>query len=671
MTDELNASSVLTLEQVCDADVIQAARRILKKPVRELALIPEAAVKLVSLTRNEATRSKDLAKVIATEPVLAARVIRVVNSAAFFLPNKVSSINHAVSILGFSQVRQIAIDQLLYQRMIAGPGRQLFDRLFFWQHCLFVASMSRAIAVTLKHPDPDTVYTGGLLHDIGKIVFESYGRVSYSDFLQASERSDQLLLAAEAGFFGLDHCAMGGYFAVQWQLPSAVVAMIMHHHQLPNIHSDLSLWRLEAAIVSLSDYIAWIHGMGSCRLTGHPALPQEVFEVFDINRLDLDQLLKTVDQDMQKTQIFYDISFPELATLRATLVRSALLDPGQPVQQPVPAKPGHQAWSAILTLPHRSLEPKDFFPSTLAAVRQEFNLGRVMMLMIDPRKRGLKPGYWQPDELSGAEQRAFNLPMTSVTGSLLTGMRTRQGMRVNQDQPVDQPLLQRLRVDEFVIVPVLVNNRLIGLLYADDYPSNKALPVWLPEALAPIARELGVALGNARAFREVKSQAEHDPLTRLPNKRSVNVFMQRLFNGDDRKLARVAVGFIDIDYFKQFNDRCGHQAGDDALRLVADVLRSLTRPGDMIGRFGGEEFICVLLDTDREGALNYAGRMREKIERQGRIWSERFQGQKLTVSIGIAMYQPDFSDYLALIRAADEAMYQAKKSGRNRVKMYS
>ena len=127
------------------------------------------------------------------------------------------------------------------------------------------------------------------------------------------------------------------------------------------------------------------------------------------------------------------------------------------------------------------------------------------------------------------------------------------------------------------------------------------------------------------------------------------------------------MGFADIDRFKLFNDSCGHQAGDDALKIVADILRNLTRPGDFIGRYGGEEFLFVLKNTDEAGAYGYAERIRSEVERRGKIMSQRFDGHLLTVSIGVSLYNRHYTHYADMIEAADQAMYRAKSEGRNRI----
>jgi diguanylate cyclase (GGDEF)-like protein len=254
---------------------------------------------------------------------------------------------------------------------------------------------------------------------------------------------------------------------------------------------------------------------------------------------------------------------------------------------------------------------------------------------------------------------------------LLNCLREKTAVIINTQIEPNNPLAQRLEVSEFIAVPVLHHNHLFGVLYADNPLSKKPMTAQLLREIAPIAYELGIAMFNARQYDQEKKHAQIDHLTQLFNKRIVNNYLTKIFKEDASKLANIAIGFIDIDRFKLFNDTCGHQAGDDALKIVADILRSLTRPGDFIGRYGGEEFLFVLKETDEAGAHGYAERIRSEIERCGKIMSKRFHGHLLTASIGVSMYSRDYVHYTDMIEAADQAMYRAKNEGRNRTVMLS
>lgn len=657
------------------AGVAKAARAVLRKEVRHLQLIPAAAIKLLKLTNDENTRVKDLSKVIETEPVLAAKVLRIVNSAAFSLPKKITSIKHAVNMLGFSAVRQAALDQLFYNRLIRHKSKQSFNQMFFWQHCLFVASMSKAIAVTLKHPDPDMIYTGGLLHDVGKVVLESYGRVSYSDYLTAYGKSDRSLMESEKTFFGVTHTEIGLVFCATWNLPPAITAMIGFHHEMPHADSPYAQFKTEAAIISFANYIAWVQGVGSSEKICSPDLHEEVLKIIDVDQLNLEQLLEHVDREMANTREFYGISFPNIHKLRATLVQATIkLSVIGNKSRDEKSNGGNAGRGALnpssLTIPHRSLDPDEFLPWTLEAIQNDFGFDRVIMLNIDPKRRGLVAAYWWPESILEDELQPFEIPMGEVTGKLLDCLRNKKPVLINKDEGLDRKMLKRIDVDEFIAMPVLRHNRLVGVLYADNAFSRQGMDDKVLGEMLPIVNELGIALMNAKQYTLARKESQIDPLTQLFNKRVINEFLERLFESEPQVLSKIAVGFIDVDRFKHFNDVCGHQAGDDVLKIVADILRSMTRPGDLIGRYGGEEFLFVLRNTDQAGALGYAERIRGEIEQRGKVMGERFQNHELTVSVGLAVYSPEYENYPAMIEAADKAMYRAKHGGRNRVEIF-
>lgn len=659
----------MTNEDKDNTELIRkSAQSILKDEINHLNLIPSVALKLLNLTNDDNARIENLSRIIETEPVLAAEILKQVNSAAYALPNKITSIQRAVNMLGFSVVRQLALNQLLYNKLIQPNPTQSFNLLFFWQHCLYVASLSKRIAAALDYPEPDLLYTGGLLHDIGKIVMETHGRVTYSDFIDSTNKSRHSPIEEERRFFGITHAEIGQVFCLEWQLPASIMAIVAFHHNQPTETSPYAGFRTEIAIVSFADYIAWVQGIGSTSDNGHPTLQSAVLEAIDINRLNLDALLQQVDQDMQSTREFYDTHLPGLTTLRATLIKTTI-NLSQISTAPAFATDSDNTPSkkpsSYLTVPHHSLNPEDFIPRTLGAIQSEFSFDRNIMFTIDPKRRCLIASHWCPT----LAQQPVEIDISGISGMLLACLREKKAVIINSQIEPNNPLIQRLKADEFIAIPVLHHNHLFGVLYSDNSLSKKPLTSQLLREIAPVAYELGIAMFNAKQYNQEKKHAQIDHLTQLFNKRIVNSFLTEVFQEDESKLANIAIGFIDIDRFKLFNDTCGHQAGDDVLKIVADILRSLTRPGDFIGRYGGEEFLFVLKNTNEIGAYGYAERIRSEIERRGKIMSKRFNGHSLTVSIGISLYSRDYAHYTDMIEVADQAMYRAKNEGRNRVVM--
>ena len=168
----------------------------------------------------------------------------------------------------------------------------------------------------------------------------------------------------------------------------------------------------------------------------------------------------------------------------------------------------------------------------------------------------------------------------------------------------------------------------------------------------------------------LRSQALEDGLTRLANRRWFDLFVQDELGRAKRDQLVVALLLIDIDHFKQFNDRYGHVLGDECLKAVGALIKdSIKRPGDLAARYGGEEFAVVLPGTDGPGALVVAEQIRQAIAAL-EVPGEQATALRVTVSIGVSALIPAQADSpQSLIQAADQALYAAKKAGRNRTLM--
>ena len=172
------------------------------------------------------------------------------------------------------------------------------------------------------------------------------------------------------------------------------------------------------------------------------------------------------------------------------------------------------------------------------------------------------------------------------------------------------------------------------------------------------------------ANQELTRLSSLDGLTSIANRRQFDETLLREWRRASRQRKPLALLLCDVDKFKQFNDGYGHQVGDECLKAVARTLSLvLRRPADMVARYGGEEFAVILPDTDITGALQVAEGMRSAVEGL-RITHRYARGSGVvTVSIGVASVIPERNEGLSadLLKAADDALYQAKESGRNRI----
>jgi diguanylate cyclase (GGDEF)-like protein len=260
-----------------------------------------------------------------------------------------------------------------------------------------------------------------------------------------------------------------------------------------------------------------------------------------------------------------------------------------------------------------------------------------------------------------AEVMAFSFPLTQgVTGVALREGRARNVPRSDLDTDagvvagtVDDP-------EAMMSVPLKVAERTIAMLNVyrpgveAAFSDDEALTI---ERFGII---VALALDSARQRELLRSQAETDHLTGLLNRRAFHDHLNAALHDARRASRPVGLVLIDIDHFKAVNDEHGHHTGDRALVAVADCLRESVREGDAVSRIGGEEFALVLPATGADASFGIVERARARVACQQGL------GLDLTLSAGVAAYPADAGDAEALMRAADDALYRAKRAGRDR-----
>jgi diguanylate cyclase (GGDEF)-like protein len=210
----------------------------------------------------------------------------------------------------------------------------------------------------------------------------------------------------------------------------------------------------------------------------------------------------------------------------------------------------------------------------------------------------------------------------------------------------------------------LVSGETIGAVHL-YWERPRALPVEIRRSVAQIVAHAALAIGNRRLLSALAGQASTDSRTGLANSRA---FDHALENALASRTADepVAVLMLDLDHFKDFNDRHGHPSGDEALRSFAEVLRGCMRDGDLAARYGGEEFAVMLPGVNPAVAVTIAERIRARTESTIMSLAPGIT-DRITVSIGVAAAPIQALEGISLLRIADVALYQAKTDGRNRV----
>lgn len=230
----------------------------------------------------------------------------------------------------------------------------------------------------------------------------------------------------------------------------------------------------------------------------------------------------------------------------------------------------------------------------------------------------------------------------------------------------NNPLALAEGIRSLIIAPLRIHDKIVGILYLDDFVprtfSEKKLRL-----LTILASFATMSIDNARLHQRACELACTDGLTGLYNYRQFNKNFKDEMARAQRHKKPLSLIMYDIDDFKKFNDTFGHPSGDQALAVVARIMRESLRQCDLLYRYGGEEFVAILPETDFPAALVAAERSRRAIQEQTPNVLPEGCRRELTVSVGVATYPEDGRDRDQLLKVVDALLYTAKKYGKNKV----
>lgn len=226
---------------------------------------------------------------------------------------------------------------------------------------------------------------------------------------------------------------------------------------------------------------------------------------------------------------------------------------------------------------------------------------------------------------------------------------------------------------ETICVPMMAQGAALGVLHlaeqvdpADRVLARPAIGAARRQLAVTVAEQLALALSNLRLQESLREQAIRDPLTGLFNRRYMEESLERELRRAARRGASLGVVMLDVDHFKRFNDRHGHPAGDTLLREMGSLLQGQTRGEDLACRYGGEEFVLILVEASLQDTHERASQLRAEAHTL-RIEHGREALGPVTLSLGVAVYPDHGTTAERILAAADAALYRAKASGRDRV----
>jgi len=278
----------------------EKAKQLIFENIKNLPTLPDIVQKLITLIQDERTSANDLSKLISYDQAISLRLLKVANSAYYGFLKEVATIQHAIVILGFEEVKRLslAIGMANFMKGINDDSFLLMQGL--WKHSVGCSLATQIISKKIDVHSEITP-TSSLLHDIGKLVLDNVFSEEYTSVIEKVKTESSTTLDAENEIFGFDHATVGLWLCTKWKLPSALIFPIAYHHNVEK--SDLDNM-LNVSIVHLADIICHKAGIGNYGDSTVPPLNELAKETLQITTEDIDTMGENLLSEEEKVQAF-------------------------------------------------------------------------------------------------------------------------------------------------------------------------------------------------------------------------------------------------------------------------------------------------------------------------------------------------------------------------------
>ena len=264
------------------------------REISHIATLPEVTLKIIKLVEDPSSTAQDLHNVIAKDPALCTRILKVVNSAFYGLPGQIGSINRAIVLLGLNAVKNIAIAASLAKLFKGGQLTPTFSAKDLWTHSVAVATATKAIAHAMKLGLADEAFLAGLIHDVGVMVEMQFDRNKLADVLDRVAQGAPMLEAEEAVFLAT-HQDFGMALADKWKFPRSFVHVCGYHHrpfELPGDHRALT------CMIAVADRIASEMKAGFTLDTPDSSIGQDLLDELKLTTADIDAIKQALPEQL-------------------------------------------------------------------------------------------------------------------------------------------------------------------------------------------------------------------------------------------------------------------------------------------------------------------------------------------------------------------------------------
>lgn len=614
------------------------------------------ALALLNLMQQDDVTIQEIARVVQTDPALSGRLIKFSNSIHFNTRRPIASVSEAVMVVGLPMVRQLVLGFSVLSNHRNGQC-SAFNYQEFWSSSLATAIANQALSAKAKTSSEET-FTCGLLSGIGRLTLATLFPDKYAKVLStAADASPDELLSLEREQFDTDHNELAAALLKEWGFPAILIETVYHHEQPEK--GDIQAGSRAYTMVHSLHLSRSLANLCIADESARRALLPGLYVLGARLGIDAEALMTLSDHVVSEWQQWGKIldvptqDLPLFAEMAASL-------------PPMVEAPGSEA--------PEEADHADF-PLRILVVDDDPIASSCLQNLLTSRGHAV---FTAVDGKEGLEKVLEYAPQVVISDWIMPnmdGLAFCKSLRMTRDG----------RGLYFLILTALADeDRLVEAFEAgaDDYLvkpfSAKVLMARLRagQRMTQLKEEISrereevrrVASELAVTNRRLQRLALTDSLTLLPNRRYGMDSLEQEWEAAKNSGRPVTCMLIDLDRFKQINDTYGHDTGDTALKQAAKILKSATRTQDIVSRIGGEEFMVICPETSLKEGAQHAELIRKSFEDcLVNAGSDRI---RMNVSIGIAEYNPAMPHFSALIKAADDALYQAKLNGRNKVAVY-
>lgn len=317
------------------------------------------------------------------------------------------------------------------------------------------------------------------------------------------------------------------------------------------------------------------------------------------------------------------------------------------------------------------IDLEKLYTNITEALKRYLRISQFAILVFDDKREELhvKAAYGFVDE-----DAIFHT--TFCKGEGITGLVAETGRKIYiRDTTKEERFLnykseKPVERSSFLSIPLVYKGEMQGVINFSRLGAN-SFSYQDVRMMSLVAGQVAIAIANARLYTRTRELSVKDELTGINNRRYFQQMLQMEWKRAVRFGRQLSLIMIDVDHFKIYNDTFGHMQGDLVLKRIGELLKRNLREVDTVARFGGEEFVLLLPDTDKRGAIAVAEKVRVFVEAYRFATEDHHETRPITISAGIACFPGDVSEMDDLIDRADIALYRAKENGRNRVECYA